>query len=911
MRNFLILIAFFIPCGCFAQFFDDFSNVEQFQKNGWQGNSTRFSIAGGNLRLTHTPESTSGTFESYLAAPVTLPEADCCWEFHAELAFNPSASNYARFYLMADKANLTDALNGYFVQLGGSKDELKLCRQNGDTITSLLETPTRLTAKNSNELQVKVSYKAGKWELFSRLNSEKEFRKAGTATSELSLKKGFLGWMCHYTNSNSKRFYLYEVNQSDCSGIVTPTDPEGEPDLPEEDPNLPNDTVYIEKGTHLNEQEGDLKIDSVEIVGDAEFLIHFNHRLHLSKAVLLVSPETYRITLAPTQFTHIAFARITPAWRVNVEYYLFWENMYDLVGNRFDNNGFSFIIESEDANLPPNDMLENEPQTFGELIITEIMANPKGCVGLPEVEYVEILNRTDKALTLEGCVFYYGEKKYPIPTTNLGAGARTILCAAKNMDAFPAAIPVVGMPSFPILANAGKLIYLENRIGTLLHWIEYSDKWYASTQQKSGGYSLEMIDTQFLYSSAENWSGSIATTGGTPGAPNSIAANHADTERPHLKGHWINEARKPELSFSKPMNKAILEQFIAHNWYADACIQPLDYPYNTRFQIGISPSEIEGLPDLQLSNITCIDGLQLYDSPPLVFSDPDTLYKGAIGINELLYQPKKGDAPFVELYNLSDKRFDLKELSLATLDADSLPLRAYPLLTESALVEPGSYVVITPNPSSVFERYGYHGTPHIVKATGFPDAGSGSGNIALIDAKGRVLDKLYYRTSMHTSTLSSLLGVSLERRDLLVSATNVRNWTSGNRATGFATPGYKNSADSQIPDSDSREISGKKHFETLFKTLRLQTDSPESELVVLYDMEESGYKLTATLYTGSGLKVVRLATNLELESTGEIVWQSEWKTNRSASPGIYVLLLEYFLDNGKSGKQKIAISIVP
>lgn len=901
MRKFLILIYLLIPYCCYAQFFDNFSDPETFKKNNWQGNISHFSTKEQNLRLMNKLTSTVGTTQSYLSTSLSLPSPACCWDIEAELNFNPSISNYARFYLISDKAVLKALPSGYFIQLGGSSDEIALCKQDGDEITRLLFVPQRLTAKNSNSIKIRVLYSSGKWELFSWFNAETEFRKEGSATSPLSFKKGYLGWLCNYTKTYSSHFYLYRITVSDCENTVLP------PTDPDEKPVIPNDTVYIPNGTQLIENAEDLKIDSIEVLEKNKLLIHFNHAINISKASIAINPKGYSLKLAPTQFYHIIHATIHPELKKNTDYYFIWSGIYDLNGKPFDGNTFSFRIE-ESVSGPDT---VDTPAKFGELIITEIMANPKGSPGLPETEYIELFNRTDRDLTLENCTLCYATKKYSLPAYNLLSGKRVILCSESGSGAFHPSVSVLPMSSFPILANTGKLIYLENKAGELLHWIEYSDKWYASTLQKSGGYSLEMIDSDYLYSSEFNWSGSTAAAGGTPGANNSIARKNPDTERPFLINHQLNESKQIILKFSKSMECVGLHNIISQSFTGTFLLTPTDYPKNSDFTLSFPEQISAESTSLLLNETFCIDGLPLYDCGHLSFGKPDSIKKGDCCINELLYNTDAGSPPFIELCNLSGKPTDLSTLSIAILGTDSIPIRTYPLFTETALFEPDSYALISSDPISVFNKYGYHGTPKIIKLSLFPDLNASSGNIAIINSQNESLESLYYRTSLHNPGVSSLVGVSLERRDPLLSAHISQNWTSGDMATGFASPGYKNSADSEIPASEQRGVGEGEHFKTLFETLRLQSGFPESELVILYKMDEPEFHLTATLYTSNGVKAVRLAHDVLLDQEGEIAWPDEWRTARTKTPGLYLLLLEYFSLSGKAGKQKIVIPIVP
>lgn len=799
MRKILILLYILIPYCCFAQFFDDFSNTVSFQKNNWQGDLSHFKLEDKALRLSN-PTSITDNYKSMLAAPVNFKNIQT-WEIEATLNFNPSIYNHACFYLATNSSDLKSNPDGIYLQLGGKEDEIKLIQQQGDKTETLLHIPKRLTQSSYNQIALKVVCQQGKWQLFSQLYDEEEYRKEGETDIVSLPEKGYIGWLCNYTKTNASKFYLHRVHLSDQALTEDTTDLEDTDDSNPDEDN--DDDIYIEE-------------------------------------------------------------EITPS----------------------------------------------ENPLYGEIIISEIMANPKGATGLPEAEYVELHNRSAKPLSLNGCTFYYGTKKFELDDYTLAPGGFVILCNANNTSLFGSQLPILPVTSFPVLANTGKLLYLENQEGELLHWIEYSDSWYGSSSLKNGGYALEMVDTNILSSTPQNWKASKASSGGTPGATNSITASKSDPTTPYLKGHALSSKSALLLYFSKSIHPEALQEILRNNDLEDIRLTATDYPYNQSFSIQLPSHIITDYLTLSLSNLTCIDNASLLDCGMIQFGSAYTAEPNDCVINELLWRPAEENEPFIELLNISDQILDLSQLYIATLGPDSLPTNKYPLCSNPTWLEPDKLAIVTTHPLSVFQKYGYHDQPRIIEIASFPELPKAGGNIALFTNQDHLIERFDYHTRLHLSTLNDLSGVSLERRDPLMAASIAGNWASGHQSTGFATPGYANYADKEIA-TDDIHLSENEQFRIVPEYLSLQEESAHAHLSLFYKMNEEGTQLTATLFTSNGLRVCRLVTNLTLEAEGDICWESEWRNNRSSSPGIYLLLLEYVTPSGKTGKEKIALPIVP
>lgn len=153
------------------------------------------------------------------------------------------------------------------------------------------------------------------------------------------------------------------------------------------------------------------------------------------------------------------------------------------------------------------------------ICINEIMADPNGLTAFPKTEYVELHNRTDAPIQLEGWVFLYGDnKETPLASLSLPAYGYVVLYGARHeisIDSQGLGMPLEDFPRN--LANAGKTLSLRNPSGEWVDRITY--------EKATPGVSWERSGENLYLSKDER--------GGTPGSINSHSEEKpSDPEEP-------------------------------------------------------------------------------------------------------------------------------------------------------------------------------------------------------------------------------------------------------------------------------------------------------------------------------------------------------------------------------------------
>ena len=203
----------------------------------WEGETDKFTINSKEGVHLNDPQEDAGT--AYITIPSTSVK-NTRWEFGVHLTFNPSANNYARFYLTSSSNVLSGKLNGYYIQIGGSKDNVALYRQNEDGSKLLASGRELMKGNNSPKLSVKVECdNNGYWTFWTRLESENEYVKE-KQVKNIEIPASFsCGIYCIYTKTRCKGFTFHHIRLS--NDAETTTTPDGTPEEPETDiPDNPN-----------------------------------------------------------------------------------------------------------------------------------------------------------------------------------------------------------------------------------------------------------------------------------------------------------------------------------------------------------------------------------------------------------------------------------------------------------------------------------------------------------------------------------------------------------------------------------------------------------------------------------------------------------------------------------------------
>ena len=189
----------------------------------------------------------------------------------------------------------------------------------------------------------------------------------------------------------------------------------------------------------------------------------------------------------------------------------------------------------------------------GDVIISEIMADPVPPVALPAKEYLELYNRTQYPFNMKNWILSDGSTSCPLPEEIIPPLEHIVLCRAQDIVLFSEYGHITGLKSFPALTDGGKILYLCDSTANLIHGVEYSSKWYGDVLKAGGGWSLEIIDTDYPFFGYGNWRASVSENGGTPGSINSVSGSNTDKSFFGIENVYPIDSSTIIINFSEPV----------------------------------------------------------------------------------------------------------------------------------------------------------------------------------------------------------------------------------------------------------------------------------------------------------------------------------------------------------------------
>ncbi|NJN24497.1 MAG: hypothetical protein HC819_00100 [Cyclobacteriaceae bacterium] len=211
MRRAFILLWILQPsffCWSQTQIIDDFTDGEITNSPIWLGDISNFSVnTDQQLQLTAPP--VSG--KSYIStSSEVINEAE--WSFYVKLDFNPSSGNYLDVYLVSDQENLKGELNGYFVRIGSTQDDVCLYKQNQSTKQKMVDGTDHQIDASQVLLHINVTKNADNtWELQVDYGQSGLYISEGTAVDDEHLFSGYFGLLCTYTSTRADKFFFDDL----------------------------------------------------------------------------------------------------------------------------------------------------------------------------------------------------------------------------------------------------------------------------------------------------------------------------------------------------------------------------------------------------------------------------------------------------------------------------------------------------------------------------------------------------------------------------------------------------------------------------------------------------------------------------------------------------------------------------
>lgn len=534
------------------------------------------------------------------------------------------------------------------------------------------------------------------------------------------------------------------------------------------------------------------------------------------------------------------------------------------------------------------------------VVINEIMVDPTPVTGLPDAEWVELLNIGTCSLNLAGWKLAVGSITRNLPEVALDPGQYLIICSILVSSELQKWGKTVSLSSFPALRNTGNRIGLYDAEGLLADAVDYSDSWYHDKVKKNGGWSLEKIDPQRICGQNENWTASKNPEGGTPGAINSVNAENKDNQNPLILSARCLSATAVAILFSEPMDTLLLRDPLHYSlsggWsHPGKLIVPADTSVILNWSVPFIENEalslhVDGLAD------PCGNEL----APRSLEIQWIMLAPGDVVINEILFNPWPEGDDFVEIYNQSEKSVETGKLILASRDETDGIKSKVSLLKAGTVIPPGGYLALTADSNGVLPLYLTKCRKCVRQIPSLPAFNNDKGCVVLMSDSLIILDEFSYSEKMHHRLLYDVEGISLERVNPGISASQPGNWQSASSTVGFATPGYQNSQFLQTPARRT-----KINFDQM--AFSPNGDGFNDEMLIRYELQSPGWIADCQIFDADGRPVFQLMNNALMPVSGTIRWNGKDETGKRLPYGPYVVMLEFFNLDGIIERYKKAV----
>lgn len=810
---YLLGVCFFFSAH--SQIIDDFSDGDFSSNPRWFGDSLYFKV---NSQFQLQSNGPSATDTLSLVTQCSYSQG-VEWNFWVHLDFSPSTQNYARVYLIADTSNIEGAVNGYFIQIGGvtgSGDAIDLYRQDGTTVTKIVSGQQGHAGKSTNTLRVKVLRDSvGNWEVYADTLGGYDFLLEGTGTDNTYTQSRYFGVFCQHTSTRAQLFYFDDF-------YIGPPQVDTIPPV----------------------------VDSLQVIDSVTLRLGFNEAMDTNSVKVVSVYDVQPGIGSPANVWVISTSevelRFSNPFQNGVTYILTYNGIQDKAGN----NGSGQISFT---------YWRPEPASYRDVVINEIFPDPSPPVGLPQKEFVELFNRSQKTIDLNGWILKDPTRNAVLPSYLLKPGEYVIVCSNADVGDFSLWGPTLGVNSFPSLNNMGDSLWLLRSDSVLIDFVAYSSSWYHDPNKEDGGWTLELIDPWSDCKGETMWHASISPYGGTPGTQNSVYLSYTDTIAPSIQLGLPVSDQLFILQFSEAIDSALLTDL---NNY-----QITNYQGNFSVQL-VSPQEVNiwftppldsnEFYVLQIDSVRdCSGNMALNLRYGFALTYP--VEPGDLILNEVLFYPLSGHRRYIEIYNRSDKIINLQGFRFGR-GVDSL-IYTRTIVSSPYYLLPGTILCLTDDTMDVKNVYQPPLYARFLQTEDdLPAYDSNEDGVHLLSANSKTIDYFHYLDDYHFPDLADKRGVALERICYQCETNVPEHWQSAAANVNYGTPGYKNSQYGERKDNEQSQ------FSVAPEVFSPDQDGIDDYLLIHYKLPKAG-KVTIRVRDRIG-RLVKIITPGILLGTG-------------------------------------------
>ncbi len=468
MKQILVYLSILLPFCAFAQFQESFSGPNVNSNHPWEGFTESFSITSEEQLQFISPKYRSG--EALISVPIVLTD-HMTWDIDVKLDFKPTAQNNLRIYVYSDEDFKL------YIQVGTNTGQVSLYLDNGaPSPKRLIKGRDRLLPDNDFQFtSIRLKLEDGyRWTLYTSRSNEELYTEEGSEDCYLGDIAGENSFSLGFKYVQA-RISTYYINNIRIEGIGDHEDNPGTSSM--------------------------IELVNVKQLSNTEILFFFDGPVDIYSAVCSIEDLGNSIEMKYDESFSIVYARFSESLEEDNIYYLTWSGLTDMEGKMIEE--FTLEIYFEDDKEEPPAL---NPYKQGQVIINEVMADPKTLTIFPETEYVELHNTSEEPVQLDKWTFIYGNKETVLDNIVLPPNGYIVLYKSGRditIDNGGLAMPLSTFPA--ALADSGKELQLKDHTDNLIDEIAYP--------KAKRGVSWEREE--------KGWYLSTDSRGGTPGSANS------------------------------------------------------------------------------------------------------------------------------------------------------------------------------------------------------------------------------------------------------------------------------------------------------------------------------------------------------------------------------------------------------